>query len=397
MKKINSDTLVKIGITIAVAVLASAVIIATVFFTNYKNLNERAPTGTKGALPSVSGEENSSQIDALEKERAQTINDIKALIKRINDIRSSMSSEGEPNDSHEMILLSKIISRLEIYVSSITDGRSNLSYKAVFTAIINEFLPDSTIEFLHRISDDFIIHYGEKGLTVTDVNVGLKKHGFKTAKIRDSNGRKTYDDNLYTGVCGIDVSTFQGDIDWNKVANDGIEFVMIRLGFRGYGNGALVLDARYEKNIDAALSAGLDVGVYFFSQAINTEEAVEEATFVIESLKGRPITFPIVFDMEKINDEARADNLTKEEITAITVAFCEKIKQAGFTPMIYGNIAWFMENLDLEQIEGYDKWFAQYFSVFTFPYEIKMWQYTSNGQVNGISGNVDINMYFKKK
>lgn len=192
---------------------------------------------------------------------------------------------------------------------------------------------------------------------------------------------------------GIDVSKYQGEIDWEKVAADGVKFAFIRVGFRGYGTGAIVLDENFEANIKGATAAGIKVGVYFFSQAINTKEAVEEAEFVLEHIKGYQLDYPVVFDTEDIvNEDSRTEGLTPEELTEITIAFCEAIKDADYTPMIYANLRWFTMSLDLTKLEEYEKWYAYYDSQMYFPYKISMWQYTESGQVDGINGNVDLNI-----
>lgn len=195
---------------------------------------------------------------------------------------------------------------------------------------------------------------------------------------------------------GIDVSKYQGEIDWEKVAADGVEYAFIRLGIRGYGEGKLILDDAYERNAEEALDSGLDVGVYFFTQAKNREEAVEEAEFVLEHVKNYDISYPVVLDVEEVaEDSARTADMDKQAWTEVCIAFCERIKEAGYTPMIYGNLKTFFLMLDMEQLEGYEKWFAYYRTPLYFPYEFSIWQYTSTGRVDGIKGDVDLNVSMK--
>ncbi len=195
---------------------------------------------------------------------------------------------------------------------------------------------------------------------------------------------------------GIDVSTFQGDIDWERVKNDGIEYAIIRLGFRGYESGKIVLDSKYEENIEGSLAAGLDTGVYFFTEALTEKEAVEEADFVIENLEGHKINMPVVIDVEESADpnNTRTKALTAEQRTKNVIAFCNRIKDAGYEVMIYGNLKSFMLMMDIEELEGYDKWFAYYRYPFHFPYKVKMWQYASWEKIDGIKGGVDVNLMF---
>ena len=196
-------------------------------------------------------------------------------------------------------------------------------------------------------------------------------------------------------IPGIDVSYYQGQIDWEKVKASGIEFAMIRLGYRGYGQeGKLMEDKMAFRNIEGALDAGLKVGIYFFSQAITVEEAVEEAEFVLERIEGYNITMPVVFDWEYISEEARTAKMDRRTLTDCYKAFCEKIAEAGYTPMSYFNTYQSRQLMYLHELEDYPFWLALYSDRMTFPYRFEMWQYTDSGRVPGIEGKVDINLYF---
>ncbi len=194
----------------------------------------------------------------------------------------------------------------------------------------------------------------------------------------------------------MDVFKFQGDIDWDKVKNDNIDYAYIRLGYRGYESGKIVTDDNYEKNIEGCNEAGLDCGVYFFTEAKNREEGIEEAEFVLENLGDYHVELPIVIDVELSSNvkKSRTRNLSQEDRTEAVIGFCERIKKAGYTPMIYGNLKSLMLMTDINKLEDYDKWFAYYNYPLRFPYKIKMWQYTSEGSVDGIKGNADINVMF---
>ena len=196
-------------------------------------------------------------------------------------------------------------------------------------------------------------------------------------------------------IRGIDVSTYQGEIEWDKVAASGVKFVFIRLGYRGYESGLLVKDDRFEENIRGALNNGIAVGVYFVTQAVNVEEAVEEAQFVMDNIRPYNVTWPIVLDIEDAaSATARTADLTQQQRTDHAIAFCETIKEGGYTPMLYCNIRWFIEKLDITRIADYEKWFAQYFRKPFFPYTFQVWQYSSSGSIDGIKGNVDYNISF---
>ena len=217
------------------------------------------------------------------------------------------------------------------------------------------------------------------------------------SNLKSRNGRMFYvEDSQIKSYLGVDVSVHQDDIDWNEVKRAGIDFAMIRLGFRGYGTGEAQLDDNYRQNIDGARAAGLDAGVYFFSQAVTVDEALEEAQIVIDSLDGLDVNYPVVYDWEIIYDDtARTDDVPVDVLTDCCVAFCEAIRDAGYTPMIYQNKKTTMFKLDLERLTDYDFWLAEYNSEPTYYYDFTMWQYTSEGSVPGIEGDVDLNISFK--
>lgn len=205
-----------------------------------------------------------------------------------------------------------------------------------------------------------------------------------------------YEDGERVSHKGIDVSKYQDKIDWEKVASDEVEYAFIRLGIRGYTEGDIIEDETFEDNIKGALKNDIAVGVYFFTQALSEEEAEEEAAYVIESIAPYQVKYPIVLDVESVTStKARGNDLTREERTQYCIAFCEKIKEAGYTPMIYGNLKTFTLLLNIEELEDYDKWFAYYDESYYFPYDFKIWQYTNKGKVAGIKGDVDLNISFE--
>ena len=232
----------------------------------------------------------------------------------------------------------------------------------------------------------------------TEIVSSVKKHPYNWDLLTNDETGISYADDHYRIIHGIDVSKWQGNIDWEKVKADGYEFVIIRMGYRGYGEtGELAMDEMFYKNIQGAQSAGLDVGVYFFSQAINEAEALEEAEFVLNALEGYELQFPIVYDPELIRDQpARTNDVTGEQFTKNTIVFCEAIQTAGYEPMIYSNMIWEAFLFDMTQLENYPFWYADYESVPQTPYHFVMWQYSETGRVNGISGNVDLNILFEE-
>ena len=194
---------------------------------------------------------------------------------------------------------------------------------------------------------------------------------------------------------GIDVSAYQGEVDWEKVAASGIDFAMVRAGYRGYGEKGTLVEDKYAKdNLEGAIAAGLDVGVYFFSQALNTQEVEEEVAFLLEIIEGYELTMPVVYDWEYISEEARTANMDARTLTDCSLHFCKLIEEAGYTPMVYFNTNQARDLLYLPELKEYDFWLAWYSDRMRFPYKLKMWQYTCYGRVPGIEGDVDINILF---
>ncbi len=203
-------------------------------------------------------------------------------------------------------------------------------------------------------------------------------------------------------VKGIDVSVYQKDINWEKVAADGIEYAIIRAAWRGYDTGTLSLDPKFYQNIKGALSNGIEVGVYIFSQAINTKEAVEEASLLLKLCEGYEVTFPFAIDIEGSGaSNGRADNISKEQRTAVVNAFCATIRSAGKTPMLYTGQWYYSAKFNHSTLTSCPLWIAWYAekdqkTVSPKPNSFSIWQYSSRGKVNGISGNVDMNAMVKR-
>ena len=214
---------------------------------------------------------------------------------------------------------------------------------------------------------------------------------------KDENGYITYSEDGVYVTKGVDVSVHQGTIDWQKVADAGFDFAMIRVGYRGYGmEGNMRGDTQFLNNVQGALNAGLDVGIYYFSQAVTVEEARQEAAYVIEQIAPYDITYPVVFDWERQNYAgSRTQTIPDTDLLcSMANAFCADIEAAGYEAMIYfyQNLAY--NNLELSQLLDYPFWLAQYTDYPSFYYDFDMWQYTSSGKVPGISGNVDLNLRF---
>lgn len=225
----------------------------------------------------------------------------------------------------------------------------------------------------------------------------LKKNDYQYGKLNilESGEYQYVDNGQVVSYKGIDVSRHQGKIDWQKVAADGVEFAFIRVALRGYETGKLVEDEYFEANVKGAVSAGIKVGVYVYSQAINEDEVLEEAAFVLDKIAPYKIECPVVYDVEMVvGADGRMNKLTPEERTKLAALFCQTIENAGYKPMIYHNMEMAALRIDLEALEDYDKWFAYYNSNLYYPYQYDVWQYSEKGKINGIDGDVDLNISF---
>lgn len=214
-----------------------------------------------------------------------------------------------------------------------------------------------------------------------------------------ASGEPYYNKTSYATFRGIDVSQHQGDIDWAKVKESGVEFAIIRVGGRGYGDeGKLVEDEKFAANLENAKAAGIKVGVYFFSQAVNTDEAKEEAEFALSLINGTELSLPVYFDWEHIvvGENARTDNLDGKTVTDCAIAFCEKISAAGYKAGIYTNLDTSYYTYELSRLADYDFWSA---SPGDFPYSyygFSVWQYSFSGNVPGIEYPCDMDIQFVK-
>ncbi len=244
----------------------------------------------------------------------------------------------------------------------------------------------------------FEVNVTQLGWVTIDGNTYYIENNGNFAKgYKDIDGFKYYFNSagILSSKVGIDVSKYQTNINWNQVKAAGVEFVIIRVGNTGWGNGSINLDPYFNSHIKGALNAGLDIGIYYYSQAITVAEAKNEANFVINQINKykNSINMPVVFDTESTGQGGRGDKLTTVQRTQIADAFCKQIKSAGYTPMIYSNLNWLNNNLDMNALAEYLVWVAHYNDILGYTKPFKCWQYTSSGKVSGIPGRVDLNIW----
>lgn len=228
------------------------------------------------------------------------------------------------------------------------------------------------------------------------INPYRKKHTYDFTNLVSKNDLlHYYADGKQISYLGVDLSKYQKKVDFAAIQAEGIDFCMLRVGSRGYSTGTIQADEMFDSHLAGANAVGMPVGLYFYSQAVTEAEAVEEANYVINRIGTNKITYPIAFDMEFVeNDTARIETLTREEKTNIALAFLNRIEEAGYTGMLYGNKEWLLKRIDIAKLEHFDIWLSQEDDIPDYPYLFSMWQYTRQGEIFGIDGYVDLNISF---
>lgn len=325
-------------------------------------------------------------------------------------------------------------SQTTVTLSAVQEGTTNLCLTVFYEDGLARSLQSKDIQIAVTVSDFtddktqlrstqgellYLDKAGEQPATLKDYSKTEELYAMKYTGWTELDGAKYYFDSNHKAVTGmqviggvryifdekgillktteqkgIDVSKWNGTIDWNAVANAGIDFAIIRVGYRGYSAGTLVEDPYFKQNIAGATKAGIKVGIYFFTQAITEAEAVEEASMAISLVSGYQLQLPIYFDTEDVDGNGRADNMSVATRTAITKAFCETVKNAGYMPGVYASTSWYNNQLNAAELAGYDIWVAHYANVCGYKGRYHMWQYTSSGSVPGVNGRVDLNIRY---
>ena len=320
----------------------------------------------------------------------RSINDIKKMV----ELTSEVPSDSEIPMTFTQAEVDEMLS--ETYVEGQNDKEGEI--KGLIREEAESKGP-SFINILRKLYPECMVYPGDGTFYFEDVDTTIPKNPYlKDNFVTEESGFRYYKENdkVKSTLC-IDISSHQGAVDWPKVAEAGVQAVIIRAGYRGYGSGKMVMDEQADGNINGATSNGLKTGVYFFSQAINEEEIDEEVEALLELIEPYHITGPVAIDVEKLDAEtARTNSLTADERTALVIHFCEKVQEAGYTPMIYGNAYSLFHMLNYKEICKYPIWYAYYSDSLYYHYDLTMWQYSSNGKVPGVTGNVDLNVLFEE-
>lgn len=321
------------------------------------------------------------------------------------------------NLSNDKLTYTKTFSKNETYYTPVQDIFGNTKMAKIEINQIDDKGPEIEVTYTYNDKSGIVTANMKSNEIMSDTKPTWKLSEDKLTYTKDFNENQSYITDvkdIYGNTTkvkisitqikkkvlnGIDVSVYQGTIDWAKVSKSGVDFAIIRAGYRGYGDkGVLVEDSMFSKNVLGAKTNKIDIGIYFYTQAINVEEAKEEAKFVVNLIKkyGIDVKYPIAIDTElSPTGTGRADSISKEKRTEIVKAFCETIKQLGYKPMVYASKYWLYDNLNVQQISQYDTWLAHYTDKTDYKYSYTMWQYTSTGKIDGITGNVDKSYCYK--
>ena len=302
--------------------------------------------------PDVPGDDEKKEAEEAEKDKSNKDDKNKDDKNKDSDSKEDSDDEESDDDSDKK--------------DPKDDGKHTLIEYSDGTeewVVISPYLPKNTYDFTKLVSNDDQMKYEVDGKSVSFI--------------------------------GVDISKYQGEVDFYQLKDAGIDYVMLRVGARGYSSGKIIMDEYFATNIQKATEAGLDIGVYFYSQALTVDEAIEEANLVIQSLSGYTLQYPVAFDMEYVeNDTARVESLSRADKTTITKAFLDTIQAAGYRAMIYGNKEWLIKRIDLSQLKDYEVWLSQQKDIPDYPYKFSMWQYTTSAEIRGIDGYANLNICF---
>ena len=380
------------ALDLAVKVIAQmAITLDKTAVTTYPNAETtiNATISGSGTITAVSSDTNLATVSV--KDKAITIKGVKAGSVTVTVIYTEGSEKVEAkctvtikasNPREDKTTKLKDKSDQQLFVSDDNGGYREAAYADYYTA--SKFYIKGAVKYTGwQTLDGKLYFFKADGTKVTGEQV-----------IQGAKYNFASDGSLVvgSGTMGIDVSKWNGTIDWNAVKNSGVSYVIIRVGYRGSSQGALIEDPKFKTNIKGATAAGIKVGVYFFTQAVDEVEAVQEASMVLDRISGYKISYPVFLDVE--GSGGRGDKIDSATRTAVCKAFCNTIQNAGYTAGVYANKTWLSQKMDASALSAYKIWLAQYAAAPTYTGRYDLWQYKSNGKVSGISGNVDLNLSY---
>lgn len=303
------------------------------------------------------------------------------------------------NDDPSNVYISYTQAELDIMLADAKE-QGSISKEQALKSFIKSYAMSqgaNLAELLRRMYPEYIVCLTSSGYKFTQIRQDYELSGIQSDTLAfDADGvvTQTVGDTVKSKK-GIDVSEYQGKIDWAKVKESGVDFAFIRAGYRGYVSGKLVEDEQYINNVKGCIENDIEVGVYYFSQAITEEEIEEEVDTMLVAIAEYEVTGPIVIDIEKVDsNNSRGNDLSRDDRTRLVLHFCDYVRSKGYEPMIYGNTYSFFEMLDIDQVHNEKIWYAFYDTYLYYPYKLDIWQYSAKMSVPGIDGDVDMDIMF---
>ena len=349
---------------------------------------EEQAAGTQEAeMPEAEGKEVSLLMTSVAKDLRVRIVDSTGKLEEGTEFCITLNQKDEYKDEDKNGV---------IYIENLSAGEYEVALKPVsgykVSGGASRITIKQSIEYMAMSESDFLI--------MTEDKIDAAKEDLEVREAKadaDSTEITKVQDNITNVSFGIDVSKWNGDIDWQKVKKAGVDYAIIRLGYRGASTGALVQDPYFEANVKGAAEAGVPIGVYFFTQAVNAMEAVEEASMVLSLCKNISLQYPIFIDTEGAGGNGRADSLDTETRTQVCETFCKTITNAGYKSGVYAARNWLNNNLKIDRLKDFVIWLAEYRDKPLYQGTYHMWQYSSNGSIDGISGRVDLNLSYMEQ
>ena len=345
--------------------------------------------------------------DFFDREESELSSDEERLSLMVTSVEKDLriqvlNQAGEPVTGERFCIILEDVGEFEdadedgvIYIDSISSGE----YKLYLKPVENYQVPMSITRVHVKNKVEYVAIRDISVLMKTEADINAMEEDAEKKEALDEDSPSDWNDlkiDKENAKSGIDLSKWNVVTDWQAVKEAGVEFAIIRAGYRGTVTGALVVDPAFEEHMKGASEVGIQTGVYFFTQAVNEVEAVEEASMVVEVLKEYNVQYPIFIDTEGAGGDGRADNLDVATRTAVCEAFCNTIENEGYKAGVYASRNWYNNKLDVSQLGNHYIWLAEYCDEPLYEGDYHMWQYTSKGQINGIEGNVDRNISYIK-
>lgn len=375
--------------TVAMCVAAASLVILLFLVILYINTDEKTPKHTSANVKEEVETEDDILKDShnITSEELEFWNDAKKPKPVENEEEGELTPYNDPEDNGDGGDLSDSESKKP------KEDRDNSDISDGSEESLNKDLTDDKE---YDKENYYAIEDGNGKKTYYEIKKDVPKNDYDLENnLVNENGMLVYKESKRESIKGVDLSKYNGTVDFTKLKDAGVGFAMLRLGSRGYGSGKITLDDKFVEYAQNAQVAGIPIGAYFYSQAVNEIEAVEEANYIVGAISGFNVKYPVAIDIERVSgDEARTDKLTNSARTAIVKLFCDTVKGYGYKPVIYASSEMLVGGLNIEELQDYDVWLADEKVPTEYPYRFGMWQYNTKGHIEGITGDIDLDISF---